>query len=79
MTVTVVIDTIEKVKEFTNAALKSKIDNIDVKSGRYVVDARSIMGLFSLDLSNPLDVCFETDNEEELDKFKESISKFIAK
>lgn len=79
MTVTVVIDTIDKVKEFTNAALNSKIENIDVKSGRHTVDARSIMGLFSIDLSNPVDVCFETNNEAESDKFKNSISKFIAR
>ena len=47
------LDKIDDVKRFVETA--SKIPNIiDVLSGRYVADAKSIMGLFSLDLSKDL-------------------------
>ena len=49
------LNNIEKVKNFVNKI--SKIDaKVDLVSGRYVVDAKSIMGIFSLDLEKPLTV-----------------------
>lgn len=45
--------TIDDVKNFVNIATRFNCE-IDVVSGRYVADAKSIMGLFSLDLSCPL-------------------------
>lgn len=51
--VTICLNSIEKVKQFVN--LISKYDgDFDLTSGRYVIDAKSIMGIFSLDLSKPL-------------------------
>ncbi|MBU3812177.1 MAG: HPr family phosphocarrier protein [Candidatus Niameybacter stercoravium] len=51
--VTISLNSIEKVKQFVN--LISKYDgDFDLTSGRYVIDAKSIMGIFSLDLSKPL-------------------------
>ena len=51
--VTIILNSIEKVKQFVN--LISKYDgDFDLTSGRYVIDAKSIMGIFSLDLSKPL-------------------------
>ena len=51
--VTISLNSIEKVKQFVN--LISKYDgDFDLSSGRYVIDAKSIMGIFSLDLSKPL-------------------------
>ena len=51
--VTISLNSIEKVKQFAN--LISKYDgDFDLTSGRYVIDAKSIMGIFSLDLSKPL-------------------------
>lgn len=49
----VYLDTIDKVKGFVNAVSSCEGD-FDLSSGRYVVDAKSIMGIFSLDLSKTL-------------------------
>jgi phosphotransferase system HPr-like phosphotransfer protein len=54
-TVTISLDTVEKVKGFVNTVAPLEGD-IDLGSDRYVVDAKSIMGIFSLDLSKPLKV-----------------------
>ncbi len=50
---TILLDSVEKVKKFVNLAAAFPCD-MDLKSGRYTVDAKSIMGIFSLDLSKPL-------------------------
>ncbi|MCL1999590.1 MAG: HPr family phosphocarrier protein [Turicibacter sp.] len=47
------LDTINKVKGFVNVVSVCDGD-FDLSSGRYVVDAKSIMGIFSLDLGKPL-------------------------
>ncbi|MCL1842927.1 MAG: HPr family phosphocarrier protein [Defluviitaleaceae bacterium] len=52
-TVNVTLDTVEKVKGFVNTVAPLEGD-IDLGSDRYVVDAKSIMGIFSLDLTKPL-------------------------
>ena len=53
--VKVSLDTVDKVKGFVNTV--SRLDgDFDLVSDRYVVDAKSIMGIFSLDLSKPLDL-----------------------
>ena len=49
------LSTIDDVRNFVSAANLQYAD-IDVGSGRYVVDAKSILGLFSLDLSKPVDI-----------------------
>ena len=53
-TVTVNLNSIEKVKSFVNDIVKYEND-FDLVSGRNYVDAKSIMGIFSLDLSKPID------------------------
>lgn len=49
------LDSVDKVKNFVNTVSKFEED-IDLRSGRYIVDAKSIMGIFSLDLSKPIEV-----------------------
>ena len=49
------LSSINDVKSFVNIVSKYDFD-IDLSSGRYVVDAKSIMGIFSLDLSKPITV-----------------------
>ena len=49
------------VKDFVNIVSRYDFD-IDLVSGRYVVDAKSIMGIFSLDLTKPIQVDLHTDN-----------------
>ncbi len=52
---TVILSSINDVKNFVNAVTKYDFE-IDLASGRYVVDAKSIMGIFSLDLTKPIKV-----------------------
>lgn len=74
-TVTVNLNTIDAVKNFVNIVSKYPFD-IDLSSGRYVVDAKSIMGIFSLDLSKPIKVEIHSDNCDELLK---ELEEFIEK
>ena len=54
-TVKISLNSIDKVKSFVNEV--SRIDTeFDLVSGRYVIDAKSIMGIFSLDISKPIDL-----------------------
>jgi phosphotransferase system HPr-like phosphotransfer protein len=68
------LDTFEKIKRFINITGSLDYD-IDLISGRYVVDGKSIMGIFSLDLSKPIDVVINDDKYSE--KFFNEIAKFI--
>jgi len=54
-TVSISLNSIDKVKSFVNEITKFDHD-FDLVSGRYVIDAKSIMGIFSLGLSKPLDL-----------------------
>ena len=59
------IETIEDVKSFVSTVMRFDFD-IDLVSGRYAVDAKSIMGIFSLDLSNPIELRAHTEDAEKL-------------
>ena len=54
-TVKISLNSIDKVKAFVNDITRFDYD-FDLVSGRYVIDAKSIMGIFSLDLSKPIDL-----------------------
>lgn len=54
-TFNIMLNSINDVKNFVNTVNKYDFD-VDLTSGRYVVDAKSIMGIFSLDLSKPIKV-----------------------
>ena len=60
------LDSINEVKAFVNMVGKYDCD-VDLISGRYVVDAKSIMGIFSLDLAKPIKVEVHSDDASELD------------
>lgn len=69
------LNSIEKVKEFVN--LISTFDgDFDLVSDRYVVDAKSIMGIFSLDISNNLKLNVHDDNS--FEKTKKALENFIV-
>lgn len=74
-TVTINLGSIDKVKSFVNDITKFDSD-FDLVSGRYVIDAKSIMGIFSLDLSKPIKLQAHTDDAEALEK---AIGRFIVK
>ena len=58
---TIKLDSIDEVKEFVALTNKCAFD-IDLMSGRYAIDAKSIMGIFSLDLSKPLKMIVHADS-----------------
>ena len=60
-TVRISLNSIDKVKSFVNDLTKFDVD-FDLVSGRYVIDAKSIMGIFSLDLSKPIDLNIHAEN-----------------
>ena len=69
------IVTIDDVKKFVSTVMTFNYD-IDIISGRYAIDAKSIMGIFSIDLSKELKLVAHTDDTAELEK---AIAEFIIK
>ena len=61
-TVQISLNSIDKVKSFVNDITKFDYD-FDLVSGRYVIDAKSIMGIFSLDLSKPIDLNIHAEDD----------------
>ena len=72
MLATVRIDTIAKVKDFVNK-VNTLNGDFDLKSDRYTVDAKSIMGIFSLDLTKDLTLVYTDD----VNKVTETLKDFI--
>ena len=65
---------INDVKDFVNLVSRYDFD-VDLTSGRYVVDAKSIMGIFSLNLSKPIKIEIHSDD---CDEFVSQIQRFIV-
>lgn len=74
-TANVILDTVDKVKGFVNTVAPLEGD-IDLGSDRYVVDAKSIMGIFSLDLSKPLKLTIH--NEETAERLMPLLKAYIV-
>ena len=74
-TVKVSLNSIDKVKTFVNDINRYDFD-FDLVSGRYVIDAKSIMGIFSLDLSRPIDLNIHTAGEK-LEEVLASLAPYI--
>ncbi|HAL74886.1 MAG TPA: serine kinase [Clostridiales bacterium] len=70
---TVQLKSINDVKDFVRIVNDFPYD-VDLASGRYIVDAKSIMGIFSLDLTQPIEVDIHSDNGEDL---KQKLQPFI--
>ena len=73
-TVKISLNSIDAVKSFVNTVTKYESD-FDLVSGRYVIDAKSIMGIFSLDLSKPIELNIHS--EEQLDEIMDNLKQFI--
>ena len=69
------LSTIEDIRNFVSTVIGFDFE-IDLCSGRYVVDAKSIMGIFSLDLANPIELVAHTDSAELL---TEKLAPFAVK
>lgn len=75
VSINIVLNTINDVKNFVNTVSKYDFE-VDLTSGRYVIDAKSIMGIFSLDLSKPIKLDAECGEDS---KFFEEIKPFVVK
>lgn len=75
ISVNIMLNTINDVKNFVNSVSKYDFE-VDLTSGRYVIDAKSIMGIFSLDLSKPIKLDARCESSS---KFIEEIKPFIVK
>ena len=58
------LPTITDVKEFITVMNRCTSDDVVLKSGRYVVSAKSLMGIFSLDLDTPVEIEFPVSEHE---------------
>lgn len=68
------LSTIEDIRKFVEIVTRQEYD-IDLSSGRYLVDAKSIMGIFSLDLMEKIKVVAHTDN---VDALKAELAAYIV-
>ena len=71
----VILDNVNKVRDFVSTCSKFDFD-VYMKSGRYIINAKSIMGVLSLNLSNPVDVKPDTTDISSAQRFFENIVKF---
>ena len=76
--ITICLENVENAKEFVSLAEKFKGD-VDVLSGRYIVNGKSILGVLSLVLSEQMTASIHSDDQEEIDQFAEVMKPFIKK
>ena len=69
------ISTVSDINNFLIATQSFESD-IDLVCGRYIIDAKSTLGIHSLDLSKPIHVAIISDDEEEIKKFNEVMEVF---
>ena len=74
-TVQISLNSIDKVKSFVNSITQFDFD-FDLFSGRYVIDAKSIMGFFSLDLPKPIELAIHS--EANLEEIMEVIKPYLV-
>ena len=79
-TMQIVLFTIDDVKRFVTLTNKYKFP-IDLSNGKYKIDARSIMGVFSLGTSQPITLEIDSDpsQEKEVEEFMQAAREFAAK
>ena len=74
-TINIMLNSIDKVKAFVNTLTKFDCD-FDLISGRYVIDAKSIMCIFSLDLSKPIELNIHA--TEKIDEILEALKPYTV-
>ena len=75
--VNVKINTIQDVQNFVRVVSSLKA-NIDLHSGRYIVDGKSIMGIFSLDLMHPIKMVVHSDHSDAVLEALNAVKDFIV-
>ena len=68
------LTSVQDIREFVNVVILADYD-VDLVQGRYLIDAKSIMGIFSLDLLSPITLVAHTENA---DALIEKLAKFMA-
>lgn len=71
------VDSVDKVKDFVKATNKI-VPDMDLIVGRYIIDAKSIMGIFSVDLTRKICLKIHSDNEKECTEIRKKLEKFIV-
>ena len=74
--ITITLNDFIRIKNFSSEVVKFESD-IDLVKGRYIIDAKSTIGIFTLDLSSPVDVVIHSDDEDEIRRFNEVMEDFI--
>jgi phosphocarrier protein HPr len=69
------LDTIENIKKFASAANKFHSD-IDIIRGRYIIDGKSIVGIYAMGAENPVIVRINSDDYAEITRFNEIMEEF---
>ena len=72
------LNSVTDVKEFCNICNYNFYEAIELRQGRYIVNAKSIIGIFSLNLLENLEVVILTDDEYKIHRFKSMIQKWIS-
>ena len=73
--ITITLNDFIRIKNFSSEVVKFESD-IDLVKGRYIIDAKSTIGIFTLDLSSPVDVVIHSDDEDEIRRFNEVMKKY---
>lgn len=71
----IILRDIDSIRGFVRQVIQVDFE-VDLVQGRYLIDAKSIMGIFALDTLSPITVVAHTDNA---DEFFARIDKFIVK
>lgn len=74
--ITINLNDFTKARKFINETSKFTSD-IDAIRDRYIVDAKSTIGIFTLDLSKPIDVQIHSDDPYEIKRFNDIMSEFV--
>lgn len=70
------VNTLDKVKRFVNLTNQCDVD-MDIVSGTLLIDAKSIMGIFSMDLTRSMILQIHESDEDKLEKYKIMFEEFI--
>ena len=73
--ITVNLNDFLKAKRFSEKVIRFESD-VDIVRGRYVIDAKSTLGIYTIDLSEPVDVEIHSDSETEIKRFNEEMEEF---
>lgn len=76
-TMQISLRTVSEVTQFVELNAEQDFE-IDASSGRYVIDAKSIMGVFGMDLSRPITIQLHTDNGLKVARYEQKLKEIIT-